>query len=74
MERMEEMNISRKTMKVLNNLGATLPDYSNIELCLMDENGRRVCHKFGVLDGVVHHHESHSAEFVRAGTGPLPSK
>jgi len=68
------MNMSKKTMKILLELGETLPDYSNIELCLLGEGGKRVCHKFGVLGGVVHHHESHSADFVKAGMGPLEGK
>lgn len=65
------MDVSGKTMKVLQDLGATLPDYSNIELCLAGKNGRRVCHRYGVLKGVLHHYESHSADFVKAGTGPI---
>jgi hypothetical protein len=68
------MDISRKTRKGLRELGETLPDNSNIELCLVDKAGRRVCHRFSVHKGVVHHHESHSADFVRAGTGPLDKR
>ena len=66
------MDISEKTMKGLRVLGATLPDNSNIELCLFDSRGRRVCHRFGVVNGVVHHHESHSSDSVLPGTGSLP--
>ena len=65
------MDISRKTARELSRLGETLPENSNIELCLVDEAGRRVCHRFSVHDGVVHHQESHSADFVRSGKGPL---
>ena len=65
------MNISKRTMKGLRLLGKTLPDHSNIELCLRDEGGRSVCHRFSVFKGVVHHNESHSANFVKAGMGPI---
>lgn len=65
------MDVSKETMKVLRDLGETLPDNSNIELCLAGANGRRVCHRFGVVNGVLHHFESHSADFVKSGTGPL---
>jgi hypothetical protein len=65
------MKIPAKTMSELRALGATLPEYSSIELCLPGEGGKRVCHRFGVVGGVLHHHESHSADFVTAGKGPL---
>lgn len=66
------MNMSARTIRALKDLGQSLPDHSNIELCVLDRRGQRECHKFRVVDGVVHHSESHSHDFVTVGTGPLP--
>jgi len=65
------MKIEQKTADALRVLGRTLPDHSSIELCLMTEAGRPVCHRFSVRGGVVHHSGSHSDDFVRGGEGPL---
>ncbi len=66
------MNMSDRTIRALKDLGLSLPDQSNIELCILDQRGQRACHKFRVVGGVVHHSESHSHDFVTGGTGPLP--
>ena len=65
------MEISRDVMRGLRLLGAALPDYAKIELCLPDRKGSSVCHRFSVFNGVVHHHGSHSGDAVKAATGPL---
>ena len=68
------MDISRRTMKGLLDLGVTLPDHTSIEIFVMDKGGNRVCHKFSVVEGSVHHKGSHSSDFVQPGTGPLADR
>jgi len=66
------MIMGHETLKALRDLGKTLPTNSSVDLCVRDERGRGVCHKFRVVDGVMHHGGSHSHEFVLSGQGELP--
>ena len=66
------MNMSPETLRALRELGKTLPTNSSVDVCVLDERGRGVCHKFRVVDGVMHHGGSHSHEFVLSGQGELP--
>lgn len=65
------MNVGHDTLRALRELGKTLPTNSSVEMCVRDERGRGVCHKFRVVDGVMHHGGSHSHEFVLSGKGAL---
>jgi len=65
------MELLESTKRALNRLAETLPDQSNIELCMSDSAGRRACHRFMVISGVVHHSGSHSDDTVISGTGPV---
>ena len=67
------VDIKRKTVDALVSLGLTLPDNSSIELCVVSDAGRPVCHRFSVRGGAVHHSESHSHDFVQSGQGNLSS-
>jgi hypothetical protein len=65
------MDVNEKTLKALRELAKTLPTHSSVDLCIRDKRGRGVCHKFRVVDGVMHHGGSHSNEFVLSGKGAL---
>ena len=65
------MEVSTETLRALRVLAGTLPTNSSVDLCVRDERGRGVCHKFRVVDGVMHHGGSHSNEFVLPGKGAL---
>ena len=66
------MNIDKETLGALRALAKTLPTNSSVDICVRDEKGRGTCHKFRVVDGVIHHGGSHSNEFVLSGKGALP--
>ena len=66
------MEFGKDTAKALTDLAKTLPTNSSVDICVRDERGRGVCHKFRVVDGVMHHGGSHSHEFVVSGKGALP--